>query len=239
MIFLISKNILYFKPLKVAGTSFHYALAHSAEAGDIMAPSGNDVVAGKTVASNWSTPEVEAEYAKLVQARVTYQKVHRFMKLHNMARPFTGIVRPDRMEHLSPEEFRQEMGEDVFDKAHKVTIVRHPHTALVSAGRMKNTEEKALQKIKRILARGWSNQRFYFKDGKPVCDTYLRYEHLMEDIAEFEKKFDLEIITHMPHMRKPNSGGEQGSTSDWLTQEQKDIIYKRDKIIFDYFGYEP
>jgi len=241
MIFLISKNILYFKPLKVAGTSFHYALAQNAEAGDIVSPLGYDRDWGKTVASNWSTPEVEAEYIKLVQARAPHQKVHEFMKLHkaSMARPFTGIVRPDRMAHLPPKEFRQEVGEDVFDKAHKVTIVRHPYTALVSCGRMENTEEKALQKIKNRVGKGWSNQRFYFKDGKPVCDTYLRYEHLREDIAEFEKKFNLEILKHMPHMRKPNSGGDGGSTSDWLTQEQKDIVYKRDKIIFDYFGYEP
>jgi len=72
---------------------------------------------------------------------------------------------------------------------------------------------------------------------RPGLDTVLRYEHLSEDLEALEKKFDLDLVSKLPHT-KHTYRTDRRPAAEVLTDEEKARCYTVNKIYFDTFGYE-
>jgi len=92
--------------------------------------------------------------------------------------------------HSTPEELRSKMPE-IYSKYTKITIVRNPWDAAASAYWW-HTKGKIPFVIYLRKKYDLNNERYYFSEGKPICDIYLRYERLEKDYQELCKKFGFE-----------------------------------------------
>ncbi len=123
-------------------------------------------------------------------------------------------------------------------------MCRHPYEVLVSRVYWERWKKQRASEfdfnvaVEEILKREPLNLDYYFHKGEYVPNFVIRYEHLTDDIAELERKFDLKLIEKMPHT-KSKIRTSQAPASEVLSERQKQICYEKNKPIFDKFGYAP
>lgn len=253
MFYLESKNLLFLKPRKVAGTSFEIALSNSASVKDIITPISlpDELVRidqKGQLPVNWSRqPQLEATYISLVQ------QIHRLRR--------SGIVSDELKEkrqqvkdllqiqgharyynHIVPEEIKVNFGNEKFDAAYKVTITRHPYEQLVSQAYWLHQGKKRRhlpidQIIDDLLEQPAPNTLYYFDNGKKICDLYLKMENFQKDVAKLENELGIQIWQYMP-VTKKSSNSARPKASEILNAEQKQRVLERSKLEFEHFGYE-
>ena len=83
-----------------------------------------------------------------------------------------------------------------------------------------------------------NNLNIHFINGKSVCDYFIRYEYLEEDINTLCKKlkidsYDLSLLPkHKSTQRKSKK-----HWSEYYDDETKNIVYNKHKREFELFGY--
>ena len=138
-----------------------------------------------------------------------------------------------------------------FNNYFKFCVVRNPWDALVSRyfyyiGRCK--EKKLKEHIYKIDFKKWikifnleeqNNWNIYTIDDKPICDFYIKYENLKEDIIIVFKKLNIKNydINNLPN-HKTNYRRDKKHYSYYYDEELKDIVYNKFKKEIDYFNYK-
>lgn len=254
MFYLASRNVLFLKPRKVAGTSFEIALSVTASTNDIITPISLEdelirIDQKGQLPVNWSRqPELEATYVSLVQ------QIHRLkrsgvlseeLKFKRQQIKDLLHIKGHRLyyNHIVPADIKVNFGEDRFDKAVKVTITRHPYEQLISQAfwLQKGKQRRNLpieQIIDELLDKPAPNSPYYFENGKKICNIYLKMESFQNDVVNLENQLGIKIWQYMP-MTKKSSSGSRPKATEILTLTQKQAVQERSKLEFECFDYDP
>jgi hypothetical protein len=152
--------------------------------------------------------------------------------------------------HASANYIKQTLGDDIFNEYTKFCVIRNPYDRMVSMYYWNVREQKHVNfkdycnKIVEItntneeLKNHWNNTSRLLLDGKPVCDFYIRYEHLKEDIITLLDKLGITDydIDQLPY-HKSGVRPKGKHYREYYDDETREIVYNLYKTEFDMFGY--
>ena len=142
--------------------------------------------------------------------------------------------------HKPAREVKDELGELIFDRYFKFCVVRNPYEAVVSSyyWYKPNTDFKTYCNNCDHNIIDTDNVGRMLIDGKEVCQYYIRYENLIEDIKTVLNK--LEITDYnINDLPKHKSGRKpEKSYREYYDEESKAAIYNKFKKEFEMFNYE-
>lgn len=252
VLYLAKPKLLFLKPRKVAGTSFEIALSVSATTTDIITPISlpDELVRvdqNGQLPVNWSrSAELEATYVALVQQFHRLKRsgiVSDELKAKRQQIKDLVTTKGHRIyyNHIVPAEIKLNFGEAKFAEAFKITITRHPYEQLVSQAFWLHQGKKRRhlpisQIIDEILTEPAPNLPYYFDQGEPVCDMYIKMENFQSDVQDLENKFGLTIWKYLP-VTKKSSKGVRPKADEILSPSQKIKIQSRSIQEFEFFKY--
>lgn len=154
--------------------------------------------------------------------------------------------------HLKASKIKEFLGDDKFNSYYKFCVVRNPWDALVSRyfyslGRRK--ERNVNKKYYKIDFKTWvlksfnidfqNNWSIYSINEKPICDFYIKYENLNEDILKVAKKLNIIDfdITKLPN-HKSQYRKDRKHYSSYYDDELIEIVEKKFKKEIDLFNYK-
>lgn len=179
MILSFSNNFLFLKTTKTAGTSFEIALSRYAGPKDVVTPVSD-----------------EDEERR---------KVHGAASPRNHLCPANGLLerlglkqrRKQFYNHIPAAEVRDKIGQHMFGRLLKVSIVRNPYDMAVSRYFWTHRDEAG---VSREHFRGWlrsrpavlsTNRNITHIDGACAIDLMIRFENLEEDVLGFARRAGL------------------------------------------------
>lgn len=183
MILLREPGLLFLKPHKVAGTSFEIALSAFAGPDDIITPLGRGGRADEAVRSaagfggprNYRWPLYQLPFLPLEEWQIARRQRH-----------WPGRFRS----HLPAQTARARLGEEVWGKVAKVSIVRNPFQTAVSAYFWQRRKDESFTEFwQRNEIRMGRNSYSYRIGDDEVIDLYVRYEAFDEDLARMEDRW--------------------------------------------------
>ena len=148
-----------------------------------------------------------------------------------------GIEKNDLWKnHINALTIKRQIGDDKFNTYFKFAIIRNPYDVMVSSYFFQKPElsfkEYAKKRIINNLDRCMIN-------GKNVCDYYIKYENLLEDIVNVCKILNIDNydINDLPS-HKSNLREKGIHYRNYYDEETRIKVYENHKQIFEEFGYE-
>ncbi len=143
--------------------------------------------------------------------------------------------------HKNAVDIKRDLGEQKFNEYFKFCVVRNPYEKVVSGYNFFNKGTSSFKEYVTNL-NGLKDSIQCNIDGKNVCDFFIRFEHLNEDIKELCKKlkidsYDLSLLPY--HKKLPDHKKSKGGKhwSSYYDNETKEIVYKKFKCEFELHGY--
>ena len=138
--------------------------------------------------------------------------------------------------HKKAKDIKNDLGKEKFDEYLKFCVIRNPYDKMVSLYfyQRSNLSFKEFVKINDC-----NNLNLHFINGKSVCNYFIRYEYLEEDIITLCKKlkidsYDLSFLPkHKSEFRKNKK-----HWSEYYDNETKKIVYNKHKEEFELFHYD-
>ena len=245
MIFLSEQNILFIKPHKTASTSVEVALSCApGSQADIITP---------------LLPEDELKRAK-AGGRLPQNWAWLSLSERNYLRDFatfraTGLV-PKRMlpgghgklyskfaaryyNHITPAAIRMRGGGEMLARTFLVSMVRHPYEQIVSWAwhqmKLQNSSGPLSDFVDLGTRQASPNLPYLFDSRRP--DLVIRYEKMSDDLSRLSARVGVDLNAHMPFAKGEHRSNRAPAVS-LLTEPQKIAIQKRDRQIFEEFGYD-
>jgi len=191
-----------------------------------------------------STPETVLYFQKL-KAYTQYKNQLHNPTTANTAIPNSEIVWYNFKDALN---VMEDLGENMFTQYTKFCVVRNPYEVVVSSYHYatdivkKNTlpfNEFCKNFCKNIntIQLSMNDHSRIFMNDQPVCDYYIRYENLQQDIQILMDKLGITDydLTQLPH-HKPSNRPDISYRS-YYDDETKALVYSVYKKIIDYFNY--
>ncbi len=239
MIASYSRNFIFIKTRKTAGTSAEIIFSSWCSGSDICTTvTGEDELKRREyggMAMNFSEdPEVVAEFDRLVEAGDA-EAIQSFRKQG----------KPTYYNHMSGSEVR-ELLPDLWSRAYKFTVERHPYERAVSAAwwgakRREARGEKVVSinsYIDRVIqSEHFRNYPLYIENGKLVVDEVILYPGMWERIADLGRTFGAPPIGSMPDA-KASYRRDRRPAVDILSEDQKRKIVKACSIEFEMCEFE-
>lgn len=174
-------RFIFLKTVKTAGTSFEIALAKYCGPDDIITP----------------ITESDEELRKKLDHRTAqnYRKPLREILKERRRADLNDLLQRQwplkYWNHMSAEDVKQRVGDDVWREFPKITIVRNPYDRIVSyyffAARNKQSFPSFHDWVMSHLFHLVRNHRVYTLNGELVADHVIRFEEFPADIARLEK----------------------------------------------------
>lgn len=146
--------------------------------------------------------------------------------------------------HISAKDVKHHLGSDMFDDYFKFCVVRNPYDLMVSSYFF---EKRDLNKNSQIDFKTYckkfinynSNLLRMIIDDQPICQYYIRYENLVNDILVVLDKlgitdFDIKDLPHHKSEYNPHDKPYQ----DYYDDETKQIVKKIFQKEIEMFGYD-
>ena len=191
-------------------------------------------------------------------SKKTQQYVQYKTELHNtVSKVESGMINNsaklyDKVEkiwfsHKHAIDIKDDIGDEIFNQYLKFCVVRNPYDSIVSSYHWNKHCSGINMDFKKfciIHINSVSNNYFandmsrIFLNDIPVCDYYIRYENLKEDIHILLRKlgitdYDIEKLPQHKSKIRPENTPYQSYYDD----ETKNLVYKYYKKMIDYFGY--
>lgn len=137
--------------------------------------------------------------------------------------------------HIPAAEIKKQLGNDKFDKYFKFAVIRNPYDVIVSSYYWEKPSLKFKDYAKITII---DNLTRYSINGVNVCQYFIRYENLVEDIINVCKilgicDYDINNLPkHKTNMRPKDNYRE------YYDEETRKKVYNNHKNIFEKFGYE-
>ena len=138
--------------------------------------------------------------------------------------------------HINAEKIVKYIGKDIFNSYFKFCVVRNPFDKMVSLYFYKKANEKMSFK-EFCKKRNCRNIERYKINNKLVCDFYIRYENLNEDIEKVCKILNIEYDEKLIGSYK-SEFREERNYRKFYDEETKEIVYEKHKEEFEFFGYK-
>jgi len=239
-------RFIYLKNYKVAGSSIESffgqfcidpALQSSYEFTDIcdecITPYG---IVNKRYGENFDLSENKLHIVKWIKEYV-----------HNNHNTNTILWFP----HKSAKHIREDIGEEIFNQYLKFCVIRNPYDTIISAYFWSKAYYNITHDFKtyckqyckqNMVSRNnnyirHDNNRLFI-DNQPVCDYYIRYEHLKEDTTQLLEKlgitnYNLDDLPHHKGGFRPKDKPYQ----EYYDDETRELVYETFKQIIDMFHY--
>lgn len=138
--------------------------------------------------------------------------------------------------HKSAALIKKDLANNIFDKYIKFCVIRNPYDKMVSKYFWKKSKKSFNDFAKHTNVNSMS---IHSIDDNSVCDYYIRYEKLEEDIIELCKKLGIEDydINNLPK-HKSERRKDKSHYSKFYDEETRRIVYKNHKKEFELFGYK-
>ena len=149
----------------------------------------------------------------------------------------SGVKKSDKwISHKDAKSIRNDLGNEKFDQYLKFCVIRNPYDKMVSLYYYKKSKLSFKEFVK---INGRNNLNIHSIDGKSVCDYFIRYEYLEEDIKKLCKKlnidsYDLSLLPKHKSTQRKN----KKHWSEYYDNETKNIVYNKHKKEFELFGYD-
>ncbi|WP_296763504.1 hypothetical protein [Sediminimonas sp.] len=241
MIYLAERKLLFVKPKKVAGTSVEIALSCNAGAGDIVTP----LIPGDEAVRHNAGGRFPVNWAWLKGTETAYRrKFDHYLETGEIPPRVFGLRRGKLYSkwqaryynHITPATIARRAPRRFLDGVTMVTVVRDPYEQLVSyawhlsRGRSAPFDEM----LERVLEMAPINDAYLFGPRRP--DIVLRYETLREDLADLERRFDLDLVGNLP-FTKHKVRGDRRPARETLGDAHKARCYEKYRRTFEMFGY--
>ena len=138
--------------------------------------------------------------------------------------------------HKSATIIKRDLGNSIFNKYVKFCVIRNPYDKMVSRYYWNNSKQKFSDFAK---CTNVSNLDIHCIDGNSVCNYFIRFENLEEDIVNLckilgIKNYDLnDLPNHKSSSRKNKS-----HYRNFYDEETRKIVYENHKKEFELFGYK-
>lgn len=138
--------------------------------------------------------------------------------------------------HISAEEIKKHLGNDKFNKYFKFAVIRNPYDVIVSCYYWEKSNLKFKDYAKTKIVDNFNRCCI---NNKSVCDYYIKYENLLEDIVNVCKILNIDNydINDLPK-HKSNIRPKNIHYRDYYDDETRIKVYENHKDIFEKFGYE-
>ena len=148
-----------------------------------------------------------------------------------------GCKKSDKwIHHKDAPSIRNDLGKEKFDEYLKFCVIRNPYDKMVSYYYWRKSKLSFKEFVKKNHN---NNLEIHSINGKSVCDYFIRYEYLEEDIKTLCKKLKIDScdISLLP---KHKSGIRKSKKhwSEYYDDETKKIVYNKHKKEFELFGYD-
>lgn len=137
--------------------------------------------------------------------------------------------------HINANDILKEIGNDKFNSYFKFCIVRNPYDKMVS----KYFFEKSNMSFKEYCkVNNCNNLNIHTINNKFICNYYIRYENLKDDIIKVCNKLGITDynINDLPTF-KSNIRPSNKHYSEYYDEETKNIVYNNHKLEFEKFNY--
>ena len=137
--------------------------------------------------------------------------------------------------HMNALSIRNNLGFNKFYKYIKFCVVRNPYDVLVSSYFFRKIKIPFKQYAKTTII---NNLARYSINKQCICDYYIRFEHLEEDIVEMCNVLNITNynINDLPYY-KSNSRDKSISYRQYYDEKTRRIVYQNHKKEIDLFGY--
>jgi hypothetical protein len=154
-----------------------------------------------------------------------------------------GKKRGDFFNHMTAVQAYPKVDRQFWDSALKLTVERHPYEKAVSQAyyrvkRKRRAAENFPAHLDKTIRTGdyvgfdrWSI------DGKVVVDEFVRQETLQEDMARIGLRLGIAMPEKLPRL-KSKTRVDRRPAKEILTDEQKQIVFERCREEFEILGYE-
>ena len=142
--------------------------------------------------------------------------------------------------HKPAKDIKRDLGDDIFNKYLKFCVIRNPYDKMVSKYYFRSYKYDNGDKIFKEYAqnKNCNNLNIHSINGNSVCDYYIRYENLEEDIIKLCDKLGIEDynISNLPK-HKSTERKDKSHYSTFYDEETRKIVYENHKKEFELFGY--
>lgn len=220
MIVSYSRNFIFIKTRKTAGSTVEAVLASGCGPQDVIAktegdtyPGANIPIAGRAGAGEGKPPK--------------------------KGRKKSG----DFYNHMTAAEMRAKLDPAFWDRAFKLTVERHPYEKAVSQaffrlnkGNRRNEEFPEF--LDRVVRSGkYAGFPMWSIDGKVAVDEFIRQESLDADLRRIGARLGIQVPDALPTM-KARTRSDTRPAREILSDAQKRIVYETCREEFEILGYE-
>ena len=141
--------------------------------------------------------------------------------------------------HKNAKEIKRDLGNEKFNDYFKFCIVRNPYDLMVSFYFFCKSQDDFKTFCKKSNHINVTNVYRIFLDNKPVCQYYIRYENLMNDILSVLEKLGIKDfdLNDLPK-HKANINTHDKPYQAYYDEETKEIVKRLFKKEIDMFNYE-
>jgi hypothetical protein len=232
-------NYIFVKTKKTAGTTVELNLAPSCGPDDVITELGvqEELLRGNGVplCRNFATPEVEESVRQGILARKGTKQKSLDLGPRRERNTFWN--------HMHAADIKSRVPEDVWNKAFKFTIERHPYEKAVSMAYFKfkpnNTREPFEKHLDDTVRLGrYAGFPFYTIHGKVAVDEIIRTESLLADLKRLGEKLGFPVPDKLLSA-KTRSRADRRPAREILSAEQRKVVQKFCKKEFELLGWEP
>jgi hypothetical protein len=216
-----SRNFIFFRTKKTAGTTVETVLAAGCGPEDIIVTRSEGKEGNQPGPSTEPEPDKDGKKSRRRKQRGEFYI------------------------HMPASEVREKVDAEVWNAALKITVERHPYEKAVSQTfyrlnkRKRNREEQDFEEFLDRVVRSGSYAGFpiWSIDGKSVVDEFIRQENLKADLDRIGARLGIEIPEILP-MMKSRTRTDRRPAAEILSAEQKQIVYEHCKEEFEILGYQ-
>jgi hypothetical protein len=236
MIASYSRNFIFIKTRKTAGTSVEIVLSSWCDRRDICTPiNAEDEIARLQqggLPSNFATdPSAEQRYRDAIRSK----------DLPTITQRYRGLNKRF-FNHMSASEIRSLLP-DLWGTAFKFTVERHPYERAISRvywniSRARGHPKDFDRHLDEALDRAeLPNYPLYTEQGNLILDKVVRYEILWQEIAEIAANTGVQLPVVLPRAKSAHRS-DQRSAHDILSRSQKQRIAVQCAPEFELMGYK-
>ena len=137
--------------------------------------------------------------------------------------------------HASAIEIRNKIGINKFNKYLKFCVIRNPYDKMVSFFFYKNLPISFKEFVKKFHC---NNLNLHSINNHSICDYYIRYENLEQDIIDLCKKIGINDFNINDLPKHKSNKEKRKHYSEYYDEETKKIVYEKHKQEFIKFGYK-